>query len=230
MPQPRIVAINVNADIYPKTKVLHVSGIYTLKNNTSQSIDTIYIDYPGGRKSPVTFSKFGVSVPSSVIDDSQDYGIRLLKLKQPLQPNDSLNFEFDLTFTPRGLFDRMNSPVVDNGTFIHNTILPTVGYNTDGELSQNAARKEYGLAPQPRMAKVNDSMARKNNDISRDADWIRFTTTVSTDEGQIAIAPGYLKKIGEKTTGIISRMKWIVLFSTFILFECSLRGTKRQME
>ncbi len=198
LPQPRIVAVNVNADIYPQTKVLHVSGIYTLKNNTGQAIDTIYIDYPGGRKSPVTFSKFGFSVPSTVLDNNQDYGIRLLRLKQPLQPNDSLHFEFDLTFTPRGLFDRINSPVVSNGTFIHNTYLPTVGYNADGELSQNAARKEYGLAPQPRMANVNDSIARRNNDISRDADWIRFTTTVSTDEGQIAIAPGYLQKDWKK--------------------------------
>ncbi|CAF3957173.1 unnamed protein product, partial [Rotaria sp. Silwood1] len=44
------------------------------------------------------------------------------------------------------------------------------------------------------MAKVTDSAARMNNYISNDADWIRFETTVSTDEGQIAIAPGYLQK------------------------------------
>lgn len=196
--QPKIVAVNVNADIYPRTRELHVSGFYTLKNNTDVPIDTIYIDYPGGKKSPVTFSRLDFSSPARVIENSQDYGVRLFKLMQPLQPNDSVDLAFDFRYTPRGLFDRLNSVVVANGTFIHNSYLPTIGYNKGGELSQNAARKEHGLPPQPRMAAVNDSVARRNNDISRDADWIRFTTTVSTTEGQIAIAPGYLIKDWQK--------------------------------
>lgn len=44
------------------------------------------------------------------------------------------------------------------------------------------------------MAATDDMNARKNTYISEDADWITFETTVSTDEDQIAIAPGYLQK------------------------------------
>ena len=62
----------------------------------------------------------------------------------------------------------------------------------------NEARKEYGLPPKPRTAAVYDSAALMNTYISKDADWIRFEATVSTDEGQTAIAPGYLQKEWKK--------------------------------
>jgi ABC-2 type transport system permease protein len=111
---------------------------------------------------------------------------------------DSILFAFDMKYKPRGLFDKMNSEVVVNGTFINNMLMPSLGYNENAELTENRARLEYKLPPKQRMAKVNDSAARMNNYISNDADWIRFEATVSTDEGQIAIAPGYLQKEWKK--------------------------------
>ncbi len=48
------------------------------------------------------------------------------------------------------------------------------------------------------MANVSDSIARMNNYISNDADWINFECTLSTSKDQIAIAPGYLQKEWEQ--------------------------------
>jgi ABC-2 type transport system permease protein len=48
------------------------------------------------------------------------------------------------------------------------------------------------------MASPMDSIARKNNYISNDADWLTFETTVSTSGDQTAIAPGYLQKQWKK--------------------------------
>ncbi|MBX9785393.1 MAG: ABC transporter permease [Chitinophagaceae bacterium] len=192
--QPGIIASKVEVDIYPSAKELRMAAVYTLQNKTEKPIDTLYFDYRSGRKSAYSYSKFSPSVPFTVISDDKENGIKLIKLNKPMLPGDSIEFAFDMMYKPRGLFDKMNSDVAGNGTFINNTLMPSLGYNEAGELSQNRARKEYGLPPKPRMAKVNDSAARMNNYISNDADWIKFEATVSTDEGQIAIAPGYLQK------------------------------------
>ncbi len=67
-----------------------------------------------------------------------------------------------------------------------------------GELTDDDVRKKYGLKPKERMASPTDSIARKNNYISNDADWVTFETTVSTSGDQTAIAPGYLQKQWKK--------------------------------
>jgi aminopeptidase N len=87
-----------------------------------------------------------------------------------------------------------NTDIVDNGTFISNGYLPSLGYREDAELSSDQDRKTYGLKPKPRMRAVNDPVGRQNTYISNDADWIRFETTVSTEADQTAMAPGYLQK------------------------------------
>ncbi len=192
--QPRIVATVVNLDMFTKTKQLHVAGVYTLVNKHAVAIDSLYIDYIGGKKSSYNFSKLNPTVGYKEVLKDEENGIKILKLEHPLQPNDSIIFEFDVWYKPLSYFDKVNSPIQANGTFINNEFFPSFGYNEGDELSENRARKEYNLKPKPRMAKVTDSAARMNNYISSDADWIRFETTVSTDEGQIAIAPGYLQK------------------------------------
>jgi ABC-2 type transport system permease protein len=192
--QPRIVATSVNVDMFTKTKQLHIAGIYTLVNKNKVAIDSLYVDYLGGKKSSYSFSKLNPTVAFKELLKDQENGIKIFKLQQPLQPNDSINFEFDMWYKTLSYFDKGNSPVEGNGTFINNSLFPSFGYDEGSELSQNRAREEYKLKPKSRMAKVADSTARMNNYISNDADWIRFETTVSTDEGQIAIAPGYLQK------------------------------------
>jgi ABC-2 type transport system permease protein len=192
--QPRIVATSVNVDMFTKTKELHIVGVYTLKNNNAIALDSLYINYIGGKKSSYNFSKLNPTVAFKEVLIDKENGIKILKLQQPLQPNDSISFEFDMWYKPLSYFDKGNSPIEANGTFINNDLFPSFGYSEGAELSQNRAREEYKLKPKPRMAKVSDSAARMNNYISNDADWIRFETTVSTDEGQIAIAPGYLQK------------------------------------
>jgi ABC-2 type transport system permease protein len=192
--QPRIVATIVNVDMFTKTKELHVVGVYTLKNNNSVALDSLYINYIGGKKNSFHFSKLNPSVAYKEVLIDEDYGIKILKLQQPLQPNDSITFEFDVWYKPNSYFEKANSPVVSNGTFINNGNFPGFGYSESAELSENKARKEYNLQAKPRMALITDSAARMNNYISNDGDWIRFETTVSTDEGQTAIAPGYLQK------------------------------------
>lgn len=199
--QPRIIATIVQVDLFTKAKEINANGVYTLKNKHSLPLDTLFINYiSDDEKSNVRFKKLEPLVPHKVVTTDRANGIKIIKLEKSLQPNDSINFEFDMHFKPKNYYDKANTLglIVDNGTFINNQLFPSFGYNADAELSQNTARKEYGLKPKERMASISDSIAMMNTYISNDADWIRFETTVSTDEGQTAIAPGYLQKDWKK--------------------------------
>ncbi len=193
--QPRIVAANTDVAIFPAERSVTVKGFYYLKNKHSVALDTLFINYAGGEKSYYHFKVLQPAVAATLIKDDQLFGAKLFRLAQPLQPGDSIRFDFDMTYKPVGFQNGgTETEIVYNGTFFNNMIFPSIGYNPNGELSANTARKKYGLAPKPRMAPITDSAARMNTYISNDADWIRFETTVSTTKDQIAIAPGYLQK------------------------------------
>lgn len=195
VPQLRIVATSANVDIFPSERSVRVKGYYYLRNKHSFPIDTLYVDYAGGNKSYYHFSRLQPAVPAQQIAADQEFGVRIFKLDQPVQPGDSIRFDFEVLYKPAGFQnDGTETDIVYNGTFFNNMTFPGIGYNASGELASNKARKKYGLLPKPRMAPVTDSLARMNTYISNDADWIRFETTVSTSADQIAIAPGYLQK------------------------------------
>lgn len=198
IPQPRITAVRLEVDLFTRSKEMNAKGRYRLKNKTATPVDLLYIDYPGGKKSSFQFSRLTPDRSHKVINSDSVNGVRIIRLEQPLAPGDSLNFDFEFYYAPHSFYHASSSMIMGNGTFINNDIFPSIGYNENSELSENTARVEYGLPPRPRLAKVDDSVALMNNYISSDADWIDFEAIVSTDEGQTAIAPGYLQKQWKK--------------------------------
>jgi ABC-2 type transport system permease protein len=84
--------------------------------------------------------------------------------------------------------------VVGNGSFIHGTYLPVLGYHADAELGDDDERRKRGLPAKPRMADLYDRAARQRNYLSADGDWITFNASVCTSPDQVAFVPGYLKR------------------------------------
>lgn len=191
IPQPRIVAVQVDLDIYPETRDYKANGSYILKNKTDVAIDSIHIDHGSG----VTSFSFDREYEWILEDDSMNYDI--YQLKDALQPGDSITFSFSVENKPNEIL-RNNSPIRRNGTFINNSLFPRIGYNAASELQGQESREKYGLPPKERMPAPTDSVALQNTYISYDADWIDFETTISTSPDQIAIAPGYLQKEWEE--------------------------------
>lgn len=193
--QPRIVSSDLKINLFPKTSGWSIDGIYYLKNKQQKPVDSIIIKYPNNLDGHYSYQKIQLSASGKEIFNDEKAGLKLVKLNQPLQPGDSIAFKFQYKFQPKGFANsETETDVVANGSFFNSHNLPGLGYDSETELSENDARKKYGLKPKPRLAKVNDQKARMNNFISNDADWIRFNTQISTDEHQIAIAPGYLQK------------------------------------
>lgn len=191
IPQPRVTSANIDLDIFPETRDFKATGSYILKNKTNVAIDSIHIDH----SSSETSFAFDVDYELVMEDDSMNYDI--YQLAEALQPGDSVVFNFEIWNKPNTIL-RNNSPILENGTFINNSLFPRIGYNSQSELLGESSRAKYGLAPKDRMRPQTDTLALQNNYISYDADWIDFETIVSTSPDQIAVAPGYLQREWEE--------------------------------
>ncbi|MDI1316733.1 M1 family aminopeptidase [Flavobacterium sp.] len=188
--QPRITDVNVSMDLFPKERNFVANGKYSLKNKSTQTIDSIFVNH--GEETKISFN-----VKTRLVSKDTIYNFDIYRLEKPLVAGDSIQMRFTVKNKANTLFSD-NSPVIYNGTFINNGMFPSIGYSDQSELQDEDVRKKYGLKPKDRMAKPTDSIARKNTYISSDADWITFETTVSTSDDQIAIAPGYLQKQWKK--------------------------------
>jgi ABC-2 type transport system permease protein len=188
--QPRITGVRTQVDIYASERRVNIKGDYSLQNRTDIPIDSVHILL---QHEPVA-QHISFNRPNTTELEDETYGYYIYKLEKPLMPGDTMTLSFDLEYAERGF--KNNDPNVDivyNGTFINNQdYLPRICYNRELELIEDHERKQYGLEPRQRMAAVDDMKARMNNYISHDGDWILLDAVVSTDKGQIGIAPGYL--------------------------------------
>ena len=184
--QPRIIAVNVDVDLYPETRDIKARGEYLMINKSLEIIDSIFLDH---NSAPSTFT---FDRENDLVLEDTLYNFDIYKLDKPLYPGDSIKLNFTVQNKKNTLL-RNNSRVISNGTFINNSYFPSLGYS-GGELTDDKTREKYDLPPNDLKPHPSDSTALGNTYISRDADWIDFEATVSTSKDQIAIAPGYLQK------------------------------------
>jgi len=187
MPQPRIAAVDLTVDIYPDERDVNLAGTYTLVNDHSRPVDTLHVEVQEG----VQVDGIDGSRALEAVRVDNTYGVRFLRLAEPLAPGDSMAFTFDLFAENKGFADdQSNTSIVYNGTFMNSGLLPHFGYDENRELSDRSQREKYGLEDEPRMYSRSDSTARTRPYVSRDATWLDYEATVSTSDDQIALAPG----------------------------------------
>ena len=192
LPQPRITAIKADVDIYPdEPNRIEFRVHYTLTNKHDQPISDLHVN------ADTDFAMKSLNfAPHDVVVDDKKLGYAIYRLKTPLAPGASMDFDFDMEYAPKGF---TNSPegqfLAGNGTFVNSGVLPKFGYQSGEQITDRNDRRKYGLSAEvPRMPKLGDEKARQNTYIANDADWLAFDTTVSTSADQIALAPGYLQK------------------------------------
>jgi len=188
LPQPRIVDVRLDAAIHPARRALHVKGSYRLENRSGAPIrDLVLYQQRGARLTP----NFGQ--PATTVALDPDRGFYHYRLAAPLAPGARLDFDFELDYAPRGLLGLgSDTPVVANGTFFTNDVMPRIGYQPSVELRDARDRSRHGLAARAPMPARDDPAGRANHHLGVDADWIGFDATVSTSADQVAIAPGTL--------------------------------------
>ncbi|HLL03451.1 MAG TPA: hypothetical protein VK539_22900 [Myxococcaceae bacterium] len=192
-PQPRIVAVKVQTDIFPQEPRVRFQGTYGLENRSGQPVKAVYVNLPAEQGLRVLrLSVAGVDVAT---EQDARLGFFTYRLPEPLAPGARAELAFELEYVFPGFKNStQHTSVVENGTFVNNEMLPRLGYRDRLELSQEDERRRFGLQPKQLMADVNDLQARMNTYIVSDSDWISFEATVSTSPDQIALAPGYLER------------------------------------
>ncbi|HET7462042.1 MAG TPA: M1 family aminopeptidase [Longimicrobium sp.] len=190
-PQPRVTAARLNVDIYPGTRDLRLRGTYTLTNKTGRPVDSLHVDVPAS----LHLRGLAPDRPSTRVIADSLRGYYVFRLRSPLAAGDSMRLAFDLAHEVHGFPNEPQyAPVVNNGTFFNSQLLPHIGYNAEGEMTDEGDRAKQGLPPRPRAASIFDERARTRNFVSSDADWIAFDVTVGTSADQTAVAPGYLTR------------------------------------
>jgi hypothetical protein len=180
LPQPVIVAVKTNVDLYPEEGKYTVKGTLRLRNESPVSISKIW----AGTDPEVT--SCSMYLPGA-IHATQDkiFNQYWFELKTPLLPGATTTLQFAMNVTRSG-FIPFNSEhtVTSNGTYIElEKYLPFLGYDDRFEISDNTIRKANGLRE-------------RAQSLAADSTYhlIDFETTVSTAHGQYVVTTGVLQK------------------------------------
>lgn len=195
--QPRFYKYVYNIDIMPEERSLKAKIEAWASNISSDTITQLHFTMPQIPDSLL----ISIEGAKFTMNDER-LGYRIYTLAKPMLPNDSIKIQFELYRITKGFENQVSfKQLTQNGTFFNNRdIIPVLGYEPGLEISDKNKRSKLKLPKRLRMAKLNeqDMKKRANNYISRDADWIDLTTTISTSADQIAIAPGSLQKSWEE--------------------------------
>jgi len=188
LPQPRILDVKLDVAIHPERRALRVNGVYQLENRSGQSLTDIVLYQQRGAQLKATFTQAATLVASD-----PERGFFRYRLATPMAPDARMDLRFEVDYTPRGLLGLgSETPVVGNGTFFTNEVLPRIGYQRSVELVEARDRRSHGLAPRAPLAARDEATGRNRHVLGVDADWIGFEATVSTGGDQVAVAPGTL--------------------------------------
>jgi len=188
--QPKIESVKVAADIFPEERRLHLHGTYALENESNEDISQVAVTV--ATSATIETMTFGRGERRSLADER--LGFYVYDLPAPLHPHEKATLDFALAYVSHGFPDSgSDTHVVYNGTFFTSEACPTLGYNDGVELASDATRHKHDLAPK-HLPPAGDAHGSMRNLVASDSNWIDFDATVSTTEGQLAIAPGYLER------------------------------------
>ena len=190
LPQPKVVAVDANIDIYPERRSFSGTGHFVLQNKTTQPISQIHITNQQQSVSNVRFDR-----PFHVVSSSPRALYTIYQLDTPLAPSNTLNLTFTVGYTSRGFKDGNERPeLAYSGTFFDSGYFPTIGYDVNVELDDPRRRREERLPDQELLPRRGDPGGSVTNIFTPHSDWINYRTTISTSDDQIALSPGYLTR------------------------------------
>ncbi len=196
LPQPKIIAVDANINIFPERRSFSGTGHFILQNKTPSPISQIHIVDTQQSVSNVQFDR-----PFHKVSTTKRDLYTIYALDQPLAPGDKLNMNFNVGYDSHGFRDGGERPeLAYSGTFFDSGYFPTIGYDAGFELTDPRRRREEHLGLVTDLPQRGDPLGSRTNLFTKDSDWISYNTVVSTSdhdsEGkpQIAIAPGYLQR------------------------------------
>lgn len=202
LPQPAISAIKLNVSLYPNERRAAIKGSYRLRNLTGQPIRDIHVrladhDTQFGYRD-LEFASATIKGARLVYQNTGDR-YRIFRLSEPMQPGEYRFLNFETRRQQRGFPNGYpNTRLVQNGTYLGtNELVPVIGMNRSGLLTDPATRQKYGLTGDVSLPKLEDpsGMAASPQGTS----WTTTDITVSTSADQTPLATG--KKVSDLIRG-----------------------------
>ena len=193
LPQPTISDVKLAIDLFPAERRAEVSGRYELRNLTQTSIRDVHV-----RDTDRETKIQGIAFPGAKLaSHDKEFGYRIYRLDQPMAPGEARALTFKAQRWNRGFRNSVeDTRLVENGTFLDNSELaPAIGMSRMGLLRDRVRRREHGLPPELRPAKLEDLSATDKSYFG--AGWSTADITLSTSADQMPIAPG--KKVSDVT-------------------------------
>ena len=190
LPQPLVTDTSYDVDIYPSERRYEANGSYVIENQTDEALDTVWISY--GFSTIVHRQTLEGGTLATSDEDSYIYSFTM---DTPMQPGESRDFDFHVENANPGFQNGGNVTTVNyNGTFFNNSeAMPQIGVNQGAFLQDRQQRRREGLEPLPRAYPLEDE-SRWYQNLYTGSHHVSFRTVVSTELGEIAVAPGYLER------------------------------------
>jgi aminopeptidase N len=188
VPQPRIVDVELDVELYPHERRVTTRGAYLVENHTDAPVSTLHLAWPVDELALDEVGFDGARLDREL----PGFGYRIYALEPALAPGERRRLAFASTRHDRGFHnDAGQHRVVDNGTFLNDSeIAPSIGPSREGLLKDRAKRRKHGLAPELRMARLEDEAARAHHYLRRDSDQVTVRVRFTTDADQVPLAPG----------------------------------------
>jgi ABC-2 type transport system permease protein len=191
-PQPKVTDVVLNVQVFPREHRAVTTGTYTIENRTGGPLSEMHLMWPDQLELD-NVEIDGATLADDFAEHEQAFPFQIWRFATPMQPNERREIRFTTRYEAPGFTNGGAAiPVNINGTFMNDRMLaPVLGFDRGGLLQDRARRRRYDLEPDLRMARLEDDNARQFQYLRHDADWVNADITVTTDEGQIPIAPGY---------------------------------------
>ncbi|TJY38062.1 ABC transporter permease/M1 family aminopeptidase [Pontimicrobium aquaticum] len=181
--RPVPISVKTEVAIYPKERTYTVIANQILINKSEDPLTEIFIT----ERVPLK----NVKIENARLDNHDAfYGTYLFKLNNPLKPDDSIKFKYELKKDLKG-YEEDNS-IINNGTYINRfaNFEPMLGYSSGLEITNHIERQKRNLPE--RLEEDNSDAHIVLEDFKYEK--INFETIISTDSDQTAISSGRLIK------------------------------------
>jgi ABC-2 type transport system permease protein len=186
IPQPAIITVTAQVDLYPKERNYTVQGEYLLENKHPRSIDSVLVYIP--RESRLSSLDIEGAAPAGEIDR---YGHCWYVCKQPMAAGEKrrMHYRFSSGWSVFHGHASFNS-IIENGSFLRiSRYFPQLGYQPDLEISSGIERSKRKMGAQPPLAPPDSLALPSPNDA-----FIDLALTVSTDGDQTVVGSGSLAR------------------------------------
>ena len=152
LPQPRITAVTVDVQLYPRETRAVTSGRYMIDNPRGVPISEVHVR--GANAARLDALELA---GATLKQECREFHYRIYTLATPLQPGESREVTFRTTLEERGFPNSAPlTRIVENGTFIDNTeIAPNFGMQRDAvpEGPRQAPQARPAARPAPAEAR-----------------------------------------------------------------------------